>query len=99
MVYYDRPGATLYLVNDAGTQWLPGTPGSGGTLQNSQCSVNLATTSLVLASNTLTLNLATTFQDGVRRSEERLLVRRRQRGQQQRMADGGSLTAPYSSGG
>jgi hypothetical protein len=62
MVYYDRPGATLYLINDAGTQWLPGTPGSGATLQNNQCSINLATTSVVLASNTLTLNLAMTFK-------------------------------------
>jgi uncharacterized repeat protein (TIGR01451 family) len=62
MVYYDRAATTLYLINDAGTQWLPGTPGSGGTLQNSQCSISLATTSVVLASNTLTLNLAMTFK-------------------------------------
>jgi uncharacterized repeat protein (TIGR01451 family) len=62
MVYYDRASGTMFLINDAGTQWLPGTPGSAATLQNSQCSINLATTSVVLASNTLTLNLAITFK-------------------------------------
>uniref|UniRef100_Q02BA1 Uncharacterized protein n=1 Tax=Solibacter usitatus (strain Ellin6076) TaxID=234267 RepID=Q02BA1_SOLUE len=62
MVYYDRAASTLYLVNDAGTQWLPGTPGAAATLQNSQCSINLATTNVALVSNTLTLNLATTFK-------------------------------------
>ena len=29
MVYYDRGAGTLYLINDAGTAWLPGTPGAG----------------------------------------------------------------------
>uniref|UniRef100_Q02BD5 Conserved repeat domain n=1 Tax=Solibacter usitatus (strain Ellin6076) TaxID=234267 RepID=Q02BD5_SOLUE len=62
MVYYDRAAGTLQLINDAGTQWQPSTPGSAATLQNSQCSINLATTSVVLSSNTLTLNLAMTFK-------------------------------------
>jgi hypothetical protein len=62
MAYYDRAATTLYLINDAGTQWLPGTPGAATTLQNSQCSINLTGTSVVLASNTLTLNLALTFK-------------------------------------
>uniref|UniRef100_Q02BC3 DUF11 domain-containing protein n=1 Tax=Solibacter usitatus (strain Ellin6076) TaxID=234267 RepID=Q02BC3_SOLUE len=62
MIYYDRAATTLYLINDAGTQWLPGTPGAAATLQNSQCSINLTGTSVALASNTLTLNLALTFK-------------------------------------
>src|SRR5512146_843699 len=56
------PGSqTLYLQNDAGTEWMgPITPGSG-TLQNSQCSLNGAASSATLSGDTLTVNLALTF--------------------------------------
>ena len=60
--YYDRPGATLYLLNDAGTAWLPASLGASGTLQNSQCAVALGGSSVVLSGTTLTLNLAMTFK-------------------------------------
>ena len=45
-----------------GTAWSAGTVGTGATLQNSQCSLNMATTSVTQSGNTLTLNLATTFE-------------------------------------
>src|SRR5262249_33860334 len=57
MAYYDRAGAKLYLLNDAGTAWVPGTLGSASTLQNSQCAIALASSSATLSGNTLTLNL------------------------------------------
>jgi hypothetical protein len=52
------------LLNDAGVSWLTAIPGAAGTLQNSQCSVNMAATSVTMNGNTLTLNLAMTFQAG-----------------------------------
>jgi hypothetical protein len=61
MAYYSRPNATLYLLDDSGTQWTPGTLGSTATLQNSQCRVALASSSVSLSGPTLTLNLAMTF--------------------------------------
>ncbi len=58
----------LYLVDDAGDGgYAPGSPiglSSGGTLQNSQCSINTAGSSALGSGNTLTLNLAITFKAG-----------------------------------
>jgi hypothetical protein len=51
----------VLLLNDAGTAWTSGLRGSVGTLQNSQCTIQLATTTLTGTGNTLTLNLAVTF--------------------------------------
>ena len=61
---YSPPTNTLSLLDSAGVQWVSGTPGSGGILQNSSCFVSLSSSSLVLGSNTLTLNLAMTFEGG-----------------------------------
>jgi hypothetical protein len=63
LVYYDRPSATLYLLND-GQMWLPGALGSATSLQNSQCAIDLAASSVNLSGNTLTLDLAMTFKPG-----------------------------------
>src|SRR5262249_5004148 len=62
MLYYDRPADTIYLLNDGAGTWMPGTPGTGSTLQNNQCRVDLSGSSVVLSGNTLTLNLAMTFK-------------------------------------
>ena len=51
----------LYLANNAGAFQSPLTVGSAGTLQNSQCAVNLGASSVSLSGNTLTLNLAMSF--------------------------------------
>jgi hypothetical protein len=54
----------LYLVDDAGDGHYVGPPiliSSGGTLSNSQCTVNAAASSTSVAGNTLTLNLSLTF--------------------------------------
>ncbi len=62
LLYY--PGANLlYLGSDAGTAWLgPVSLGHTGTVQNSQCAVNPASSSVSGANTTLTVNLAMTFQ-------------------------------------
>jgi hypothetical protein len=62
LLYYDRPAARLYLLDDRSSTWMPGTLGGGGTLQNSQCAVSLAGSSATLNGNDLTLNLAMTFK-------------------------------------
>jgi uncharacterized repeat protein (TIGR01451 family) len=57
--FYLRAQNALYLYNDKLTQAMgPITPGTAGTLQNSQCVLNGATSSAVsLSANTFTLNL------------------------------------------
>jgi hypothetical protein len=62
MLYYDRPAARLYLLDDRSSTWMPGILGSGGTLQNSQCAVGLPVSSATLNGNDLRLNLAMTFK-------------------------------------
>jgi hypothetical protein len=62
LVYYSRAANQLNLEADSGAVWLPAaTPGGSGTLTNSQCSVNLAASSVAISGDTLTLNLALAF--------------------------------------
>ena len=61
-LYY--PGSRMfYLANDASNGWA-GTIiiGTSGTVQNSQCTLNAATSSVSGSGNNLTLNVALTFQ-------------------------------------
>jgi hypothetical protein len=61
-VLYDRAANAVLLLNDAGSQWTSTALGSAGTLQNSQCTITLGSSTTVVASgNTLTWNLAVTF--------------------------------------
>src|SRR5258705_1803147 len=62
MVYHDKATNQVYLINDAGTAWLPGTLGTSATLQNTSCVIALASSSISISGNTLTLTLATTFK-------------------------------------
>jgi hypothetical protein len=61
-LYYTKADNKLYLHNDAGNGLLAGiTPGVSGTTQNSQCSVNGASSSAAASGNSLTLTVAVTF--------------------------------------
>ncbi len=62
LTYYDRAANQLFLLNDAGTAWTSAAPGAAATLQNSQCAISAATSAIVIAGNTLTMNLAMTFK-------------------------------------
>ena len=62
ILYYQPSINQLNLLNDGATVWLAATPGAATTLQNSQCSVNVAATTVVPSGNTLTLNLQVTFK-------------------------------------
>jgi hypothetical protein len=59
-VQYNRSAGTVSILNNAATAWTAGTLGSG-TLSNSQCTVNLVTSSVSTSGNNLTLRLAITF--------------------------------------
>jgi hypothetical protein len=61
--YYDRTANALWLLNDAANLWLgPVTPGAATTLQNSQCSMVGAGSSVSGSGNNLTVNVAMTFK-------------------------------------
>jgi hypothetical protein len=61
-MYVDRASSSIYLMNDAATAWFgPLRLGSGGTLANSQCALNVGASSLAGAGTNLTLRLAFTF--------------------------------------
>src|SRR5277367_3131030 len=61
-MYYAASTETIYLANNAGGFASGGLVlGSSGTLQNSQCTINVATSSVSLSGNTLTLHLAMSF--------------------------------------
>ena len=61
-VYYQSATNQLNLLNDAATAWLVATPGTAAAIQNSQCSLSMAATTVTRSGNTLTLTLATTFK-------------------------------------
>ncbi len=64
-VRYIRSGNALYIMNDAGTAILgPLTPGSAGTLKNSQCTVNGAGSAVSYSANSMILSLSLTFDPG-----------------------------------
>src|SRR5439155_1019874 len=60
---YTRSTNTVQLFNNAGSGYVGsgGTLGAAGTLSNSQCTINLATSSTSGSGNNLTVNLAITF--------------------------------------
>ena len=61
LLYYNAAGNLIELLQDNGATWVMATPGAATTLQNSQCSLNVAGTSVVRNGNALTLNLPMTF--------------------------------------
>ena len=60
-LYYPRGLNELYLASDTGVWQGPLPIGSAGTLQNSQCTLNVGASSASMSGNTLTLNLALSF--------------------------------------
>jgi len=64
LLYYNTATNQINLLNDNATAWMPATLGSATTLQNSQCSLNVATATVVPNGNNLTLNVTITFKPG-----------------------------------
>jgi hypothetical protein len=62
-VEYVRASNQMFLRNDAGTAWMgPGTAGTAGVLQNSQCTLNLQASSTAPSGTNLTVNYAVSFK-------------------------------------
>jgi hypothetical protein len=63
--FYDPNQNIAYLLSDDASSWsAPGTVGSAGTLQNSQCTLDLGSSSASSAGNNINLNLALSFKAG-----------------------------------
>jgi len=62
LIYYNVASNQINLMNDAGTSWLTGTPGTYVTLENSQCAVGLQSIFTNKAGNSLTFDLPMTFK-------------------------------------
>src|SRR5712691_434735 len=67
---YNSNTSTLSLWNDAGTATTYGTPGSSGALQNSQCSIDLANTTVNGSGTVLTFSVPITFAVGFQGARE-----------------------------
>lgn len=72
-VQYQPLTNIVYLTLDSGNQWASGTPGSGGVLSNSQCSVNVSGAAVVRSGpgnpsmglyEVVTIYLPVTFKPG-----------------------------------
>jgi hypothetical protein len=67
MVWYAPFSNQLYLADDAGAWMSPMTPGTAGTLQNTQCTLNVGNSSVDKAGTNMTFNLDLTFhQNGTK---------------------------------
>ena len=62
LAYYEPATDRVYLLDDAGSMWSGEQRGSAVILQNSQCAIHLAATTVTAGGNTLTLNLPVTFK-------------------------------------
>jgi hypothetical protein len=65
MVEYNRISNAMRLINDAGTNWLPGVLGiplaQGGSLSNSHCTLDVTHSSALINGTTMTVTAAMTF--------------------------------------
>ena len=62
-LYYTFPSSTLLLFNDTDTAWIgPVTPGSGSSLQNSRCSINVSGVTAKGSGTILTVTLPIVFR-------------------------------------
>jgi hypothetical protein len=62
LVFYERLAHSLLLASDGLSDWQSASLGSAATVQNSQCAIAVGSSSVTLAGNTLTLNLAMKFK-------------------------------------
>jgi len=62
LLYYSAVTNQISLLGDNGTAWQAASLGSATTLQNSQCSIDVGSTTVTTSGNTLTLNVPMTFQ-------------------------------------
>ena len=72
---YIAASSSLYLMNDAGNNWMgPLTIGQPGTLQNSQCTLDAGASSANGSGTNLTVNLTLTFKPGFTGSQNNFTI-------------------------
>ena len=91
MLYYNAATNQINLLSDNGTTWQAATLGTATTLQNSQCSLNVATATVASSGNTLTLNVPMTFKPAYAGAKNIYLHAVDDVGIQQRLAATGRL--------
>ena len=72
--YYETSSNVVFLLNDAATAWTSGIRGSNTVIQNSQCAIQLASTTVTGIGTMLTLNLAVTFKAAYAGAKTTLLL-------------------------
>ena len=94
-VRYDAAANTLSLYNDAGAA-LTGslTPGTGGSLENSQCLINNPATAVSGAGNNLTVTVPVSFRSGFSGAKSVFLQAASRGGDQSTLDNRGSWTVP-----
>jgi hypothetical protein len=97
-VQYDPSDASVSLQNDLATSWFVGALGSG-TLSNSQCTINLATSSASTSGNNLTLRLSVTFDASFDGKKNIYMLARSNGGTSTGWQLRGSWTVPTGPGG
>jgi hypothetical protein len=97
-VEYDPSDAKVSLQNDAATSWFVGALGSG-TLSNSQCTINLASSSVSTSGNNLTLTLAVSFAGSFGGKKNIYMLARSNGGTSTGWQLRGSWTVPAGPGG
>jgi hypothetical protein len=96
-VSYKPSNGTVSLQDDLATGWFVGAFG-GGTLSNSQCTINLATSSASASGNNLTLTLSVTFAPSFGGSKNVYLLAKTNGGTSTGWQLRGSWTVPVQGG-
>ena len=95
MQVYLWGGGTAYLANDAASNWLGSAAlGSSTTMENSQCKLSLAGSSISASGNNLTVNLALTFKTGFLGMQNAYMYATDSSGQTSSWQQMGSWTVP-----
>ena len=76
-IAFDAHSHQLWLASDAATAWLTAPlPGQAGTVQNSQCSIDMGGSTVSATANTVSLALKLTFKSGFSGTENVYLLAR-----------------------
>ena len=97
-LYYNVTLNQINLMNDAGTLSTAATPGSSTTLQNSQCSLNAAASTVAVNANALTLSLPLTFLPAFAGAKNTYLYASDQSGSNSGWQQLGTWTVPGAAG-
>jgi hypothetical protein len=95
MQVYLQGGGTAYLANDAASNWVGSAAlGSSSTMENSQCTLSLAGSSISASGNNLTVHLALTFKSAFLGAQNAYMYASDSSGQTSSWQNMGTWTVP-----